>query len=56
MLGGLLIGLAEAFSAAYISSTFQDLIVFSLLIAVMARRVPPDATRMFASLADPPVA
>jgi branched-chain amino acid transport system permease protein len=38
MLGGLLIGLAEAFSAAYISSTFQDLIVFSILIAVMLFR------------------
>jgi branched-chain amino acid transport system permease protein len=38
MLGGLLIGLAESFSAAYISSTFQDLIVFSLLIVVMLAR------------------
>ena len=38
MLGGLLIGLAESFSAAYISSTFQDLIVFSLLILVMLVR------------------
>jgi branched-chain amino acid transport system permease protein len=38
MLGGLLIGLAESFSAAYISSTFQDLIVFSLLIVVMLVR------------------
>jgi branched-chain amino acid transport system permease protein len=38
MLGGLLIGLAESFSAAYISSTFQDLIVFSLLILVMLFR------------------
>jgi branched-chain amino acid transport system permease protein len=38
MLGGLLIGLAEAFSAAYLSSTFQDLIVFSILIAVMLFR------------------
>ena len=38
MLGGLLIGLAEAFSAAYISSTFQDLIVFMILIAVMLFR------------------
>jgi branched-chain amino acid transport system permease protein len=35
MLGGLLIGLAEAFSSAYISSTFQNLIVFAILIAVM---------------------
>jgi branched-chain amino acid transport system permease protein len=38
MLGGLLIGLAEAFTAAYISSTFQNLIVFGLLIAVMLLR------------------
>jgi len=38
MLGGLLIGLAEAFSAAYISSTFQDLIVFMILISVMLFR------------------
>jgi branched-chain amino acid transport system permease protein len=38
MLGGLLIGLAESFSAAYISSTFQDLIVFSILIVVMLAR------------------
>jgi branched-chain amino acid transport system permease protein len=38
MLGGLVIGLAESFSAAYISSTFQDLIVFSILIVVMLVR------------------
>jgi branched-chain amino acid transport system permease protein len=38
MLGGLLIGMAEAFTAAYISSTFQNLIVFGLLIAVMLLR------------------
>jgi branched-chain amino acid transport system permease protein len=38
MLGGLLIGLAESFSAAYVSSTFQDLIVFSILIVVMLVR------------------
>jgi branched-chain amino acid transport system permease protein len=38
MLGGLLIGLAEAFSAGYISSTFQNLIVFGLLIFVMLVR------------------
>jgi branched-chain amino acid transport system permease protein len=38
MLGGLLIGLAEAFSAGYISSTFQNLIVFGLLILVMLLR------------------
>jgi branched-chain amino acid transport system permease protein len=38
MLGGLLIGLAEAFTAGYISSTFQNLIVFGLLIGVMLVR------------------
>jgi branched-chain amino acid transport system permease protein len=38
MLGGLLIGLAEAFSAGYVSSTFQDLIVFLILVAVMLLR------------------
>ena len=38
MLGGLLIGLGEAFAAGYISSTFQDLIVFLILIAVMLLR------------------
>ena len=35
MLGGLLIGMAESFAAGYISSTFQNIIVFALLIAVM---------------------
>src|SRR6266540_3056076 len=38
MLGGLLIGLAEAFAAGYVSSTFQDLIVFLILVAVMLVR------------------
>jgi branched-chain amino acid transport system permease protein len=38
MLGGLLIGLAEAFTAGYISSTFQNLIVFGLLIVMMLVR------------------
>ena len=38
LVGGLVIGLAESFSAAYISSTFQDLIVFSILIVVMLAR------------------
>ncbi len=38
MLGGLLIGFAEAFSTAYISSTFQNLIVFGLLIVVLLVR------------------
>jgi branched-chain amino acid transport system permease protein len=38
MLGGLLIGLAEAFTAGYVSSTFQNAIVFGVLIAVMLVR------------------
>jgi branched-chain amino acid transport system permease protein len=38
MLGGLLIGFAEAFSASYISSTFQNLIVFGILIVVLLVR------------------
>jgi branched-chain amino acid transport system permease protein len=38
MLGGLLIGFAEAYSTAYISSTFQNLIVFGLLIAFLLIR------------------
>jgi len=35
MLGGLLIGMAEAYTTGYISSTFQNLIVFGLLIVVL---------------------
>lgn len=38
VLGGLLIGLAEAFSIGYLSSTFQQAIVFLILIAVMILR------------------
>lgn len=38
MLGGLLIGLAEAYTTGYISSTFQNLIVFGVLIAVLLVR------------------
>lgn len=38
MLGGLLIGMAEAFTAGYVSSRFQDLIVFTILILVMLGR------------------
>jgi branched-chain amino acid transport system permease protein len=38
MLGGLLIGMVESFTAAYISSTFQNLIVFAILIVVMLVR------------------
>src|SRR6202043_1102749 len=38
MIGGLVIGLAEAFVTGYISSTYSNLIVFGLLIAVMLIR------------------
>ncbi|HEX6220914.1 MAG TPA: branched-chain amino acid ABC transporter permease LivH [Acidimicrobiia bacterium] len=38
MLGGLLIGFAESYTTAYISSTFQNLIVFGLLIAFLLVR------------------
>ena len=40
MLGGMLIGLAEAFATGYLpqGSTFVDLYVFSLLIVVMLVR------------------
>jgi len=38
MLGGLLIGVAESFVTGYISSTYTDLIVFGILIAVMLLR------------------
>jgi branched-chain amino acid transport system permease protein len=38
MLGGLLIGLAETFTIAYLSSAFSDLIVFSLLVIFMLFR------------------
>ena len=38
VLGGLLIGLAEAFATGYISSTYQNLIVFGILIVVMLLR------------------
>ena len=38
MLGGLLIGFAESYATAYISSTFQNLIVFGLLIAFLLIR------------------
>jgi branched-chain amino acid transport system permease protein len=38
MLGGLLIGMAESFVAGYISSTFQNIIVFALLITFMLVR------------------
>jgi branched-chain amino acid transport system permease protein len=38
MLGGILIGLAEAFITGYVSSTFQDFFVFSILIAILLVR------------------
>ncbi len=38
MLGGLLIGLAEAFITGYVSSTFQEVFVFSILIAILLIR------------------
>jgi branched-chain amino acid transport system permease protein len=38
MLGGLLIGLAESFMTGYVSSTYTNLLVFGLLIAVMLVR------------------
>ena len=38
MLGGLLIGLAETFTAGYLTSVFQDLVVFSILIIFMLIR------------------
>ena len=38
MLGGLLIGIAESFVTGYISSTYTNLIVFGVLIAVMLVR------------------
>jgi branched-chain amino acid transport system permease protein len=38
MLGGMLVGLAESFTSAYISSTFQNVIVFGVLVVVMLVR------------------
>jgi branched-chain amino acid transport system permease protein len=38
MLGGLLIGLLEAFAAGFISSTFTDVIVFGVLILFLLIR------------------
>jgi branched-chain amino acid transport system permease protein len=38
VLGGLVIGLAEAYATGFISSTFQQAIVFAVLIAVMILR------------------
>jgi branched-chain amino acid transport system permease protein len=38
MLGGMFVGLAESFTSAYISSTFQNVIVFGVLVVVMLIR------------------
>jgi branched-chain amino acid transport system permease protein len=38
MFGGLFIGVAEALTAGYVSNTFKDLIVFSILVVVMLVR------------------
>jgi branched-chain amino acid transport system permease protein len=38
MLGGLLIGVAESFITGYLSSTYTNLVVFGILIAVMLLR------------------
>jgi branched-chain amino acid transport system permease protein len=38
VLGGLVIGLAQSFATGYISSTFQNAIVFAILITVMLVR------------------
>ncbi|HST18488.1 MAG TPA: branched-chain amino acid ABC transporter permease [Gaiellaceae bacterium] len=38
VLGGMLIGLAQAFATGYVSSTFEEAIVFAILIAVMLIR------------------
>jgi branched-chain amino acid transport system permease protein len=38
MIGGIFIGLCEAFSESYISTRYSDLIVFGILIAVMLIR------------------
>jgi len=38
MMGGLLIGMAESFITGYISSTYTNLLIFGLLIAVMLVR------------------
>jgi branched-chain amino acid transport system permease protein len=38
MIGGLMIGLAQTLTAGFLSSTFQDIIVFAILIAFMLVR------------------
>ncbi len=38
MLGGVLLGLAETFAAAYISSQYKDIVAFSLLVRILLFR------------------
>jgi branched-chain amino acid transport system permease protein len=38
MIGGLAIGVGRAFSIGYISSSYQDVIVFAILIAILLLR------------------
>lgn len=38
MLGGILLGLAETFAAAYISSQYKDIVAFSLLVLILLFR------------------
>ena len=38
LIGGLIIGLVEALAGVYISSNFQDVLVFALLLIVIAVR------------------
>ena len=38
VLGGLLIGLVETFTGGYLTTSFQDLVVFSLLVVFMLLR------------------
>jgi len=38
MLGGVLLGLAETFAAAYISSQYKDIVAFALLVLILLLR------------------
>ena len=35
MVGGIVIGIAEAFTISYVSSTFSDAVVFGILIFIL---------------------